>query len=731
MRILILGIQKKILIVSNDDESCLSLSKILNTEVFYTVEVTTVEEAFDKIEETKSSLSLIFLEINVTEKESFKLLQKLNQTGLLKEIPGIITTKTANTDLEILCLKNGASDFIVRPYNTDLVLYRTKSIIRLWDNAGLISRFGNDILTGLYSLNNFYRRVIKILEKNHEKEYLFIYTDVDDFKIINTRYGIKVGDDLLKYIAKKFKDFVGSDGVVGRIGADNFAMLIPRERSIPSHDVNSKYEEFFSDSMVKGFALKCGVVLIKDRNLSVTEICDRAKVAVSSIKNQYGVHYVVYDDSMIKNLLRENELSDCMVDSLDKKEFKLYFQPKHASETGVLSGAEALVRWNHPKFGLISPGEFIPLFERNGFITKLDKYMLEVTCSTLKAWKEEGLPVVPVSVNISRIDFIGSGVANRIAKIVDSYGLPPELIHLEVTESAYNNNPQQIIETVSELRNLGFLIEMDDFGSGYSSLNMLSELPIDILKLDMRFMETQNDRIQNGKRNILSFIISLSKWLQLTTIAEGVETKKEFELLKSMGCNLIQGYYFSKPIPSEDFKKYIVEHTSSCELSKQIDATKELANPYDKELFKEKPTILVVEDIEHNRKILENLLNPYYQVVTANNGKEACDYLEENKNTVSCILLDLLMPVMDGFQVLENIKRNEIIKEIPVIITTEDSSDSELRAFNLGADGFVTKPYNAEILYHNVRKAVEESLCRKIKRRYIKNNYPISEIFKS
>lgn len=692
------------------------MCRILKSDGFDTIEAGNGLIAYQILSSDTQSVALVLLDIGMPVMNGYELLQKMNETDLIRSVPVIVTTGNEDEHVELRCLEQGASDFLKKPYNTELVRHRVRSLLRLWDNAAWINQLEIDQLTGIYSKEPFYRHAKEVLDQHPDTAYEMIYTDVDDFKMINARYGTEVGDELLKYLAELFKGVIGTDGVCGRIGADNFALLMKESPKGTQETAGNQTKQAFANAPVKDIQIKAGVYPITKRSLSLSDMCDRAKLAAASIKHQYGVYYAIYDHSMRERALRDHQLAGSMVEALEKEQFAVYLQPKHNTECGAVVGAEALVRWNHPELGFISPAEFIPLFERNGFVTKLDFYMWTEVCKILKQWIDQGIRPIPISVNASRADFSTPDLLEKIVQLVDSYGIPHSLLHFEVTESAYTDRPQQIIDAVSALRDLGFLIEMDDFGSGYSSLNMLSELPIDILKLDMRFMQSGNERIKGGKRNILSFIVSLSKWLQLPTVAEGVETKGEFELLKSMGCNMIQGYYFAKPMAACDFAAYMQAHlrAEQCPVSKAVQTVAVESEDNNEN----KPKVLIVEDIESNREIMKELLTPYYQVTCVENGKLACEYLHSHHEELSCILLDLLMPIMDGFQVLEVMRSNGMIHEVPVIITTETGSNSELRALHLGAESFVAKPYNPEILLHHVKKAVEEKSYWQMKREY-------------
>ena len=256
-------------------------------------------------------------------------------------------------------------------------------------------------------------------------------------------------------------------------------------------------------------------------------------------------------------LLREQEIVDSMESALTEGQFEIYLQPKYSIKKNRMVGAEALIRWNHPQWGLQSPALFIPLFERNGFITRLDQYVWDQTCAVMRDWAERGLPPLPISVNVSRADIYNVDLADILTGLLQKYGLLPSSLHLEITESAYTENPRQIIDTVSRLRGMGFVVEMDDFGSGYSSLHMLHEMPVDILKLDMKFIQSEPATLVN--QEIMRFIISLANLMKLGVVAEGVETAEQLERLREIGCECVQGYYFSKPLPVKEFELLIKE----------------------------------------------------------------------------------------------------------------------------------------------------------------------------
>lgn len=547
------GKKKTILIVEDDFVNRTILSKILEAE-FCILEAENGREAWDVLKERNREIALILLDLVMPVMDGYEFMRLLKEDCVYSAIPVIVTTSRDSDEDELRCLESGATDFISKPYNPEIVKRRVMNIVRLRESASMLRTLEFDQLTGLYSKEFFYQHVRSILDENPEKIYDIICSDIDSFKLINERQGVEMGDRVLCYLADNYREELGDNGICARIGADVFAMLIEHSQARYGEYLEERTRRMTEEAPVHNLVVQFGIYMDVDRDLPVSGMCDRAMLALNRIKHQYGECYSMYDDSLRISLLKERQMLDCMEEALRERQFQAFYQPKHAIRTGGIAGAEALVRWYHPEYGFMSPGEFIPLFEKNGFITKLDFYVWEEVCRNLRMWLDRGLYTGPVSVNISRVDFRTLDLAGKIENLVDRYQIPHELLHLEVTETAYTDDPQHIIDTVNDLRERGFAIEMDDFGSGYSSLNMLSELSVDILKLDMHFIQKKN---LPQDKSILSFIIGMSKILELDTIAEGVETKEQVDKLREMGCDYVQGYYYAKPMPAAEFENYL------------------------------------------------------------------------------------------------------------------------------------------------------------------------------
>ncbi len=546
--------KKNILVVEDNPLNRALLCQILLPD-YNVLEAENGRQALDMLAQYGEDISLILLDIVMPVMDGYTFLSRMKGNPAFTSIPVIVTTQSDSESDEVASLAHGAADFVVKPYKPQIILHRVAGIINLRETAAMINLFKYDQLTGLYSKTFFFERVKEILRQNPNTEYDIICSDIENFKMINDIFGMAAGDRLLCGIADLYTNLLDGRGICGRLSADRFGCLLEHgwvytdemfARALA--DVNT-----LSDS--KNVVMKWGIYAACGAAATVEQMYDRALLAAQSIKGQYGKYFALYDDELRSIWLHKQAITDSMESSLAEKQFEIYLQPKYRLSDGALAGAEALVRWNHPEWGLQPPAEFIPLFEQNGFISKLDRYVWDRTCGVLKAWADSGNPFLPISVNVSRADLYHADLTEYLSDTIQKYRLSPSLLHLEITESAYTENPQQIIDTVGRLRKLGFIIEMDDFGSGYSSLNMLSKMPVDILKLDLKFIQSEIDVPSN--EGILQFIINLARTMKLSVVAEGVETEKQLERLREIGCDCAQGYYLARPMPVRAFEALI------------------------------------------------------------------------------------------------------------------------------------------------------------------------------
>ena len=547
--------RKKILIVEDNLVNREMLRAILSPE--YTIlEAENGQEALSVLRCCAEEIALILLDIVMPVMDGYTFLARVKKEPAYASIPVIVTTQSDSEEDEITALSNGATDFVTKPYRPQVILHRVASIISLRETAAMVNQFQHDRLTGLYSKEFFLRRVREIVLQHPERQYDIVSSDIENFKLINDIFGIPAGDRLLCGIADLYRKRIGEHGICGRFHADQFVCLIEHLAPYTEALFTEACERVNTLSDAKNIVMKWGVYAIGDRSISVEQMCDRALLAARSIKGQYGRHFAEYDDALRAKLLREQAITDGMEAALAGEQFVIYLQPKYRILDDSLVGAEALVRWIHPTWGFQSPAEFIPLFEKNGFITRLDQFVWDKACAALRAWDDAGYPEIPVSVNVSRADVYHADLADILTGLVSKYGLQPSRLHLEITESAYTEDPDQIIDTVTQLRALGFVIEMDDFGSGYSSLNMLHRMPLDILKLDMKFI--QSETAKPGDQGILRFIMSLARWMNLDVVAEGVETEEQLARLREIGCDYVQGYFFARPMPCGEFAELLL-----------------------------------------------------------------------------------------------------------------------------------------------------------------------------
>lgn len=422
------------------------------------------------------------------------------------------------------------------------------------DNKPIITDPEIDVLTGLYSRQAFFYYVKLRLYENADIDYVIVRWDVKRFKVINDLFGIHTGDSILKKIAANMIKYMGDDGIGGRLESDHFVMCLPLSTLDMEETVEWIREGFHELNLDYEINLDAGVYLIEDISLPIELMCDRAGLALQTIKENYQERYAFYDNMLREQLLLEQMITGEMRTALEKEQFQIYMQPQFNYVTGEIIGAEALVRWVHPVKGMIDPSQFISIFEKNGFISQLDRYVWEKTCQYIRGWLRRSEQVVPisVSVNISRMDIYNPGLSEILLDLVKEYEIPVSMLKLEITESAYVEHPKQLIEVVKRLQGYGFIVEMDDFGSGYSSLNTLKDVPVDVLKLDLKFLSDDDGSGKGG--NILSSVVRMAQWLGLPVIAEGVETRSQADYLKSIGCYHMQGYYFAKPMKASELE---------------------------------------------------------------------------------------------------------------------------------------------------------------------------------
>ena len=550
--------KSKVLVVDDKQVERVMLKKILDG-TYEVVEAENGKEAFEILYEKRTEITAVLLDIVMPEYDGYYFLERYHKAQMYQAIPVVVLTMEVDIETEIQCLGMGAWDFIRKPYDAEVVRFRLKNVIGSSSqniSKALKYRAEYDILTGIYNKTNMFQATSAMLERYPERHFAFVRMDIEKFQLINSFFGMSAGDELLKYIADLLIREVKnrSDVTFGRMDADIFCFCVSYENTkelVESfdkmRDILSRYPLDFD--IVPIF----GIYLIAGKKITPNHMYDRANLAAKHCKGNYIRNYAFYTRKMSQEIEKEQRIVNSMKSALENHEFVVFYQPKYELCGNQIAGAEALVRWIHPERGMISPGEFIPVFERNGFITKLDYYVWEQTCIQLRKWLDEGKQPLPISVNLSRISLYNKELVEMICDLVDSYRIPRRLFQVELTESAYNTNPKAVQDMMQHLRDEGFYIRMDDFGSGYSSLNVLKDIVVDVLKMDMKFFDG-DDREGRGE-NIMAAVIRMAKWLNMPVVAEGVERIEQVEFLRSIGCEYVQGYYFAKPMPVEDYEK--------------------------------------------------------------------------------------------------------------------------------------------------------------------------------
>ena len=512
-------------------------------------------QAMQLIEQYRERLSIILLDLIMPVMDGFEVLAQVRADSDLNHIPIIVLT--AEHSAELRALQMGAADFITKPFEVhEVILARVARIIELSEGRQLISAAEHDKLTGLYDRNFFIEYANNIFNYHPESHMDAIVIDINRFHSVNALNGYDFGDRVLQTIGDEIRAFLSqNDGIASRFEADSFGIYCEHQDDYQAllDRVQSAVDELSRNSSIR---CRMGIKPWAE-GVDPVLMFDHARAACNLVRGDYKSHLMVYDEEMRSREILDQRLLSDLQRAVDERQLLVYYQPKYDVQCDPprLVSAEALVRWNHPELGMVSPGAFIPLFESNGQISVVDHFVWEEAARQLAEWRERFGVRLGISANLSRVDLYDSELEERINGLVEEYGLDHDCLKLEVTESAYTENADQIIVTINNLRDQGFEIEMDDFGSGYSSLNMLSSMPIDVLKMDMAFI--RNIEVNEKDLRLVELVLDIARYLKVPVVAEGVETEGQFDLLRAAGCKLIQGYFFSPPLPAEKFEELI------------------------------------------------------------------------------------------------------------------------------------------------------------------------------
>lgn len=573
-------VTKPIILIAEHSEMNSSIIQAMLGSQFETIVVDNGVQAIEVLEQKHGELAMVLLEAAMPQMSGIEVLEVMNERGWSEEIPVMMMPGNDSSDVMDRAYELGALDYLSHTMTRKHLRNRVSNVLTLFarqksalhsameQNAKLSEeRFrllNMDELTGCLNFEGFKEKARWLMMSNPHLNYEFWYCDIKQFKLINDAFGYDNGDKLLKQWFHSVEKCLDEFEAVGRVNADKQVVLAYTKEGEQVGERYGKVNVRLCDYLnVPGSSyeveIAAGVYLTKPEqrtNPNINQMVDMAIAAQKTIKEQKGSNFAIYSEELWEQKKRVAKISRDLENAIAKGEISIWLQPQYNYATGEMVGAEALCRWFHSELGFISPGEFIPILERTGQILVLDRFVWEEACRCVRRWREETPDLnIALSVNVSRMDIREIGFFSYMKNLVEKYELPPEMLRLEITESAYMDEPEQLIEAVKTLQNMGFTVEMDDFGSGYSSLNMLKEVPVDVVKLDMKFLSRNENNARGG--NILSSVVRLSHSLELPVIAEGVETVEQANFLKNLGCNLMQGYWFAKPLPVSEFEQLL------------------------------------------------------------------------------------------------------------------------------------------------------------------------------
>ena len=555
----------KLILVVDDQEMNRDILGVILGDDYELIYAENGEEALAQMRTHAERLSLVLLDLVMPVMSGFEVMEAARNDPQLRHIPVIVLTAEKSAELE--ALQMGAADFITKPLDvTEVVLARVGRIIELSEGRQLISAAEYDRLTLLYTRSFFFEYASRLFHFYPETRRDAVVVNIEQFHSINALSGREFGDKVLRLIGDELRSFLSeTDGIASRFEADRFDVYCAQQ---PDYRVLLNRLQESVNRLLPGVSihLRMGVMPWRE-GVEPVALFDRAQAACSMLRGDYQNPLMIYDEKMYEKELLNQRLLNDLRPAVDERQFRVFYQPKYdiRCDPPRLSSAEALIRWNHPALGMISPGSFIPLFEGNGLIGVVDAFVWEEAARQIAAWRDKYGFLLPVSVNLSRSDVFDPTLTDRLVKLIETNGLDFKSFKLEVTESAYTDNARELLEVIHNLRERGFEIEMDDFGSGYSSLNMLSDMPIDVLKMDMKFI--RNIETSETDRRLVSLILDIAAYLDVSVVAEGVETEGQLAFLREGRCDLVQGYYFSRPLPPEEFEK-LIEREIAIERSK-------------------------------------------------------------------------------------------------------------------------------------------------------------------
>lgn len=546
-----MGRKKYVLIVDDCQQDRMAVADVLRSD-YDILEACNGKQALEILSRKRAQISLIMLDLMMPVMDGYEFLEMYRKRKEYSYLPVVVCTTEDDPEREQKSLELGAWDFVLKNSSPGIMRLRAGNAIE----KSKVRFLEYDFLTGIYGQQKFYQATRELLDQRVGENFAFIHFDIDRFRIINTLYGSKEGDRLIHFVAGAIRKVMTAygRGTYGRLGGDVFGMCVPYEDGAAIYHILEGIRAEIRKHTVHYYLETCaGIYLVDDPDMEVAAMHDNAEIAAAQCKGQYMVHDVLYTEEIGQKMLREQHIIDEMDAALAEQQFIVYFQPKYQLKKMAPYGAEALVRWKKPNGEIVLPNEFIPIFERNGFITKLDYYVWEKVCQFIDSELSQGRNPAPISVNVSRVNLYNPDFMDSLIDLIHRYHIPPHYLNLELTESVFSEDAELIQRAVNYLHDAGFTILMDDFGSGYSSLNILKDVDLDVLKIDMKFFSKGNTAEKGAK--IIEAVIRMAESLDMMVIAEGVEEKHQVDFLNDLGCDYIQGYYFGRPMSQDQYEK--------------------------------------------------------------------------------------------------------------------------------------------------------------------------------
>ena len=545
--------KRRVLVVDDEMINRELLGAILEHE-YEVVKAENGQAAWDLLNAEGADFSLILLDLLMPVMDGFTLMELCFANEKIKTIPIIVMTSEKSA--EVKSIRMGAADFIAKPYDMpDVILARCQRIIELYEDKTIIRYTEKDALTGLYT-KQYFDEYLRLMKPEIHAEMDAVEVRIDRFHLMKDLLGREEANCLLRETAELIVRELTTLGGIACRTEDNSILVYGEHREDYETLLLRLQEELSENTCVRGINLRAGIHEYEE-GVVLENRFERAKAACDRVCGQYEALTAHYSSELHQRSMYLQKLIGDMQDAIDNRDFTVYYQPKYRiqGEKSVLASAEALIRWNHPELGTLSPGVFIPLFEENGLIRYVDQFVWREAAAQIRDWKEKYGISLPISVNVSRMDIFDPELVEKLSALLTEFSLEPQELMLEITESAYSDNADALIEAVEALRKKGFKIEMDDFGSGYSSLNMLTSIPIDVLKMDMKFI--RNMFRDEKSLGLVRLVLDIAAFLEVPVVAEGVEEQRQLDYLKEMGCDIVQGYYFSPPLPADKFEELL------------------------------------------------------------------------------------------------------------------------------------------------------------------------------